>query len=147
MRDSYAYQAEVEWSEGRSGWAVSEGLPPLALTAPKEFSGEGGAWTPEHALVAATAGCLMITFSALAEMSGLAVLSLRVKASGKLENVRGEGYRFTEIVLAPVIEVANTDLDKARRVLARAEKGCFLRNSLRAAVLIEPLFVDANMAA
>lgn len=147
MLNVHSYQAEVEWSNGRTGWATFDRLRPLEVSAPREFGGEPGKWTPEHLLVNATASCLMVTFAAIAQMSGLAVLSLRVRGSGKLEKVAGDGARFTEIVLEPVIEVANSDVEKARRLLAKAEKNCFIANSLRAAVRVEPQFVESPVFA
>ena len=98
-------------------------------------------WTPEHLLVAATASCLMNTFLAIAEISKLKVKSYRSKAYGKLEKVPEEGYRFTEINLAPVIDVEPDDVEKALRIMAKAEKNCFVSKSLRTAVRVEPEFV------
>lgn len=139
--DAYLYNAEVVWTERRAGRVTSEGLPELRVSAPPEFSGEAGVWTPEHLLVAATASCLMTTFLSIAEFSKLSVVSYRSKAIARLEKVPGEGYRFTEITLVPEIEVSAEELDKAHKVLAKAEKSCFISNSLRATVQVEPRFL------
>ena len=144
--DSYLYGVNVEWAGRRAAWVEADGLPRLAISAPPEFSGDPGVWTPEHLLVAATAGCLMTTFLVIAESSRLPVTSYASKAFGRLEKVPGEGYRFTEIILAPEIGVAGEDLEKAQRVLARAEKSCFISKSLRATVRVEPRFVAAPAA-
>ncbi len=141
MLDAYSYQAEVEWIGRRAGRLTGEGLPPLDVSAPAEFSGESGLWTPEHFLVAATSSCLMTTFLALAELSKLPVSSLRIRATGRVEKVPGDGYRFTKVTLAPEIGVAAEQEERARKVLAKAEKNCFISNSLRAAVEVEPHFL------
>ncbi len=141
MLDSYFYQTQLEWTGRRSGQVTVHGFPPLRVSAPPEFSGDQGVWTPEHLLVGATAGCLMTTFLAIAELSRLTVISCRMRADAKLEKVPGEGYRFTEITLAPEIGVAAADVERAQRVLAKAEKNCFVSNSLRADVRLEPRFV------
>ncbi len=146
LQDSYVYELEMDWTGQRTGLARAEGLPPLEVSAPPEFSGEPGIWTPEHLLVAATASCLMTTFLAIAELNKLTVTSYVSKAFARLEKIPGEGYRFTEITLAPEIGVASEDLEKAQKVLARAEKNCFISNSLRATVQIEPRFVAAPTA-
>ena len=146
MLGSYVYLLDLDWTGQRSGRVTAEGMPPLRVSAPVEFSGEHGVWTPEHFLVAATAGCLMTTFLAIAERSQLTVISFRMRAFGRLEKVPGEGYRFTEIALAPEISVAPEDVEKALKVLAKAEKNCFISNSLRAAVQVEPRFVAAEAA-
>ncbi len=144
LLNSYLYQAHVEWTGRRVGRVTVEGLPELDVSAPPEFSGDPGLWTPEHLLVAAAASCLMTAFLAVAELSKLQVASYQSNAFARLEKVPGEGYRFTEITLAPEIGVAGEDVEKAQKVLAKAEKNCFISNSLRATVQVEPHFVVAS---
>lgn len=141
MINSYLYEAEVAWIDGRAGQVNSEGLPTLQVSAPPEFSGVAGVWTPEHLLVAAAASCLMATFLAIAEASKVPVTAYRSKATGRLEKISGEGYRFTEITVVPEIEIAAEDLEKAQKALAKAQKSCFIGNSLRATLQVEPRFL------
>jgi organic hydroperoxide reductase OsmC/OhrA len=143
MQDSYLYQLDVEWTGGSSGRLTAEGLPVVTFSAPLEFRGEPGQWTPEQLLVAATAGCLMTTFMAIAKIQKLNVHSYRSKAFGRLEKVPGEGYRFTEIALTPEIGVAPEGVGIALKVMAKAEQNCLVSKSLRAAVKVEPRFVSA----
>lgn len=141
LQNSYLYDVDVVWSDRRSGQVRAEGRPVLEVAPPPEFAGEVGKWTPEHLLVAAAGSCLMSTFFAIAEISGLTVTSYRSKVLGRLEKVPGEGYRFTALTVVPEIEVAAEDLEKAQKVLAKAEKNCFINNSLRATVQVEPRFL------
>jgi peroxiredoxin-like protein len=143
---SYQYQLNLEWTGQRTGELTAEGLTPLQVAPPPEFKGPGGQWTPEHLLVAATASCLMTTFLAIAEISKLAVLSFRMESYGRLEKVPEEGYRFTEIKLAPEIGVAPEDEERARKLLEKAGKNCFISKSLRATVQVEPRFVSLPAA-
>ena len=48
--------------------------------------------------------------------------------------------RFTEITRVPEIGPASEEIEKARKVLAKAEKSCFVSKSLRATVQVEPRF-------
>ena len=146
LQDSYLYLLDLDCTGRRSGELKVEGAPPVAFSAPPEFSGDPGLWTPEHLLVAATASCLMTTFLAIAERSHLKVHSYRCRAFGRLEKVPGEGYRFTEISLAPEISIGAEDVEKALRVLEKAEKNCFISNSLRATVKLEPHITPAAAA-
>jgi peroxiredoxin-like protein len=142
LAGSYQYQLNLEWTGQRAGQLKAEGLTPLQVAPPPEFKGPGGQWTPEHLLVAATASCLMTTFLAIAEISKLPVLSFRMESYGRLEKLPEEGYRFTEITLAPEIGVAPGDEERARRLLEKAGKNCFISKSLRATVQVEPRFVS-----
>jgi len=141
--DSYQYEVQVEWTGRRAGRTSAIGLPDISVSAPPEFSGDPGAWTPEHLLVGATASCLMTTFLAIAELSRLPVASFECQASARLEKIPGEGYRFTEITLMPEIGIAAQDAEKARKILSKAEQSCFISRSLRATVQVEPRFVVA----
>ena len=68
----------------------------------------------------------MTTFLAIAQISKLPVLSFYMTASGKLENIPEEGYRFSEIVLSSKVEVNPWHVEKARcpdkLVVRRARK-------------------------
>ena len=144
MQENYFYETELKWTGDRSGVLEGAGQPHLEISAPPEFAGQPGLWTPEQLLVGATASCLMTTFMAIAELSGLSLNFFRVKASGKLEKIPGEGYRFTEIRLKPEVGVFPDEMDKAQRVLAKAEKNCFISNSLRAVIRVEPELVPVE---
>lgn len=141
MLNSYLFEVEVAWTDKRAGQIASDDFPILHVSAPPEFSGDAGVWTPEHLLLAAAASCLMQTFLAVAGASKLSISSYRSKAIGRLEKIAGEGYRFTEITVTPEIEIAAEDLEKAQKVLAKAKESCFVGNSLRTSLQVEPRFL------
>jgi len=133
------YQTEVEWTEGRRGHLRSPNLPGLEIAAPPEFQGHEGIWTPEHLYVASVVSCFMTTFLAIAQNSKLDVVSFCASAQGKLEKVEGAGYQITEIILKPRVVVRDSrDLERAARILEKAEKNCFVSNSIKTAVKLEP---------
>jgi organic hydroperoxide reductase OsmC/OhrA len=144
LQDSYVYQLNLDWVGRRAGELKVKGFPALEVAPPPEFSGESGAWTPEHLLLGATASCLMAAFPAIAEIWKLKVLAYRSRALARLEKVAGDGYRFTEITITPEIRVAAEDVAKAQKVLAKAERNCFVSNSLRTALHVEPHFLPLD---
>lgn len=145
MLDAYTYQVGLDWTHGAIGTLASDGLPPLEFSAPPEFHGEPGRWTPEHLLTASVASCFMATFFSIARFQKLQVQSFHMRAFARLEKLPGEGYRFTEFTLTPDIGVAQEDVEKTLKVIERAEKSCFVAKSLRAAVQVEPNFVPATV--
>ncbi len=144
MLDSYVYNVNLDWTHDRSGILGAETLPPIYYSAPPEFSGEAGKWTPEHMLVGSVASCFVSTFLAVAEHYKLEVLGLRMGAFARLEKLPGEGYRFTEITLFPEIRVAADAVETALKVLNKSEKNCFVAKSLKATIQIEPKFLPVN---
>lgn len=135
----YFYDAEVEWMGARKGELRSANLPALPVAAPPEFQGHEGIWTPEHLYVASVNVCLMTTFLAIAENSKLDVVSFCASARGKLEKVEGVGFQITEIILRPRVVVRlPKDLERAARILEKAEKVCLVSNSIKTAIKLEP---------
>jgi organic hydroperoxide reductase OsmC/OhrA len=82
MEMDYNYRVRGSWEVRRNGVVSAEGItePKITFSAPVEFKGESGHWTPEHFLVAAVVSCFIVTFSAMAESSRLNFLSLGVSA-------------------------------------------------------------------
>jgi peroxiredoxin-like protein len=112
-------------------------LPALSTAPPAEFGGPGDRWSPESLLVASVADCFILTFRAIARASQLTWLELDCDAEGVLAKVDGI-TRFTEFTVRATLRVpAASDEERARRLLAMAEKNCLITNSLTAGVHLE----------
>ena len=139
MENKYFYTTEVEWTGERHGDLRAPVLPNLQVDAPPEFKGHEGAWTPEHLFVAAVNTCFMTTFLAIAENSKLEFVSFSADAKGKLEKLDGQGFIMTEIVLRPKLVINHArDVERAGRILAKAEKNCLISNSIKTETKLEP---------
>jgi organic hydroperoxide reductase OsmC/OhrA len=140
--DTHTYNVNVTWMDGRTGEAEAYHVPvPLFFSAPPEFGGAEGFWTPEHLLVLAANSCLMSTMLALAEHNRLTLVGYRADGEGRLEKIPGQGYRFAEIVLRPLVTVqSEEDIVRAEQLLAKAEKYCLVANALSV-----PVHVDARV--
>ena len=131
----YAVAAEAA-AEGSVRLAAS-GLADLESAPPTEFGGPGDRWSPETLLVAAVADCFVLTFRAVARASSYAWTRLRCDAEGVLERTP-EGTRFTTIRLRAELETpGGADASRGERLLAKAEKGCLVSNSLKAEIQLE----------
>lgn len=124
---------------------TSERLPRLRSASPAEFGGPGDRWSPETLLVGAVADCFILTFRAVARASKLPWTSLRCEVTGTLDRV-DRVTQFTRLDIHAHLAVpAGTDADHARRGLDKAERGCLISNSLKAAVHVEAVVqVDAS---
>jgi peroxiredoxin-like protein len=139
MENQYLYTTEVEWTGERHGELRAPSLPKLDVDAPPEFKGHEGFWTPEHLFVASVNSCFMTTFLAIAENSKLEFIKFRADAEGKLEKVEGEGLMITHITLRPKLLLQKSrDAERALRIFQKAEKHCFISNSIRAETKLEP---------
>ena len=110
----------------------SNGLSTLESAAPAEFGGPGDLWSPETLLVASIADCFILSFKAIARGMKLDWLSLRCEVEGKLDRIDNM-TQFTEFTVSAVLDVpADTDEEKAKRLMEKAEKVCLISNSLKA---------------
>lgn len=108
----------------------SDNLPTLLSAPPLEFGGPGDRWSPESLLVAAIADCFILTFRAIARGSKLDWVSLSCEVEGILNRV-DKVTSFTEFKIKASLSVpADTDEQRAHRILEKAEAGCLITNSL-----------------
>lgn len=135
----YFYETEIEW-QGEKDLRVASGkLPAIAAGAPPEFKGREGLWAPEHLFIASLNSCYMLTLLAIAEFSKIAIVSFSSSAKGKLEKVAGSSYQVTEIVVKPrVVTASVTDLARMPRIFEKAKENCFVSNSIKSTIKIEP---------
>src|SRR6266699_1362735 len=139
MEAHHEYRVNAFGAGGRNGVVHAEGvLSSISFSAPPEFLGEPGHWTPEHFLVAAVASCFVSTFSGIAEKSRLGFASFNLDAEGVLGNENGI-WLFTEIRLRPVVSILKEeDRDRVMRLLEKAEKSCLIARSLQCKVALFP---------
>jgi len=127
-------------ARARSEGEVTVSSPKLAslqTTSPPEFGGPDGTWSPETLLVASVADCFILTFRAIARASKLEWYELDCEAEGKLEKVERLS-QFTGFYLRATLRVpADTRVEKAERLLHKAESGCLITNSLLADVHLD----------
>jgi organic hydroperoxide reductase OsmC/OhrA len=139
MDNQYVYRVTASSTSVRSGIVTAEEIAPsIGFSAPAEFHGQAGTWTPEHFLVTAVAACFVSTFSGMADLSKLDFLLLEVAAEGVLERDEG-GWRFARINLRARLNIAQEkDREKAARLLEKAHAKCLIIRSLACPAVLEP---------
>ena len=139
MEAHHEYRVKAFGAGVRNGVVHAEGiLPSISFSAPPEFLGEPGRWTPEHFLVASVASCFVSTFSGLAAKSRFEFVSFNLDAEGVLGNEDGI-WCFTEMTLRPVVTILNeADRNLITRLLEKAEKSCLIARSLKCKVVTFP---------
>ena len=136
---AHQYETRVEWTEGKRGTLTAPPRSEIAIGAPAEFGGTNDVWSPEHLCVAAVNSCVMLTFLTIAANSKVTVRRYSSSATGTLEKVEGSGPVITQVVVRPQVTVgADTDRTRVERLLKMAERNCWISNSLKAEVTLEP---------
>ena len=133
------YTAAAHGSDTGDVELTADGLPPLRSSSPIHFDGPGDRWSPETLLVAALGDCVILTFRAVARASGFTWTSLQCDVTGTLDRIE-RTTRFVAFEIRARLEVPHgTDLDRARRLLEKAERGCLISNSLNATIHLIPV--------
>jgi len=140
------YQARAAGNHDGVIRVEGPGLPDIATTAPPEFGGPEGHWSPESLLVASVADCFILSFRAVARASKLDWEELSCDVEAVLERPDGVS-RFTRMTLAPRLTIRSPDdEDKAHRCLERTERACLVTNSLTADITLKPQIDVAESA-
>ena len=131
MENEHLYQVEAWWTSGKTGIAKSTSAPnEIHFTAPPEFGGLEGRWTPEDLLMASLAGCFTTTFHAIATNSKFEYTDLVVEAQGTVQKTE-TGYGFSEVVLRPTLTIPKEELrERAGTLLQKAKALCLVSRAI-----------------
>ena len=126
---------------GRDHDLAAPGRPVLPASSDPAFRGDPTRWNPELLLVAALSDCHLLAYLHLCATHGVIVTDYRDEAVGTMEQT-GDGGRFTEVVLRPVVTVADESMIKRANALHHdAHENCFIASSVSFAVRTEPTAV------
>jgi len=133
----FKYKTDIKLNGSGEGIVGSENRNSIKLSAPVEFGGLPGLWTPEDLLVASANACLMTTFLFFTKKKGFKFESYESSAEGIIELVDMQ-YKFTEIKIMPkVIVKSKEDIEEAKKLLKISKKSCLISNSLKSKVILE----------
>jgi peroxiredoxin-like protein len=139
MSTSYLFESSARWTGGQQGVVAGhEVKPSINFSAPPEFHGQAGVWTPENFFTSAVATCFITTFQAIAAYSKFEAQALEVSAEGQVEKTEG-GFRFTRVTIRPLLAInSESDRERGLRLLEKAEKVCLVSRSLQSQIILEP---------
>jgi len=134
----FTYRTNIKLIGKREGIIKSKNKPSIELSTPVEFGGKQEVWTPEDLLVASVNACLMTTFSYYAGKQEFKFVSYESSAEGIIELVEMQ-YLFSRITIKPKIIVKSKgDIRVAENLLKISKENCFISNSVKAKVTMEP---------
>lgn len=121
-------------------WYFAGGQTLQGSSAPAYY-GNPALVSPEEALVATLSSCFMLTFLSIAARRRFVVESYEDQAEGELgKNDQGR-IMISRITLRPRVVFSADRLPDAEilaNLYRRAEENCFVSNSLRSEVVVEP---------
>ena len=135
----HQYRVTAWWTSGPTGLAKSDTAPnAIHFTAPVQFGGIEGRWTPEELLLAAVAGCFTTTLRSIASSAQVNFTDLEVEAYATLHKMES-GYGFSEIVLRPTLKIADdSERGRALDLLKKTERLCLVSRAFAMPLTFEP---------
>jgi organic hydroperoxide reductase OsmC/OhrA len=113
----------------------------LHVSAAADYGGNAAHADPEQLLVAALSSCHMLTFLAVVANRGFVVDDYADDAAGTLGKNADGASAVTDVVLRPRVRFGGERVpspEDVTRFHERAHKACFIANSVRASVRVEP---------
>jgi organic hydroperoxide reductase OsmC/OhrA len=138
MENEHKYRVVAWWTSGRTGIAKSDSAPnAIHFTAPPQFGGLEGRWTPEDLLMTALASCFTTTFHTIAGYSKFEYTDLAVEAEGTICKT-DTGYCFSEIAIRPILTIlCEEHRVQAIDLLHKAKVLCLVSRALATAQKFE----------
>lgn len=149
MITTHDYHISVTGTDAKTGTlgAPVDGLPELQVASPPEFGGPDRVWSPEHLFVASVAACLMTTFRSMASNSGVEVVEYQDHPTGRLSRDESGLYSIDLITLRPTVTISSeSKVDRAERLLEKAEKVCLIGRSISSETALEATVLQVEHA-
>ena len=142
MAQEHLFNALISWTGASAGPTESyraysreflvqvEGKSDLVGSAAPTFLGDASLHNPEDLLLAAVAGCHLLSYLAIVARQGILVKRYTDEATAVMKIKDGK-MRIVEANLRPrVVVAAGTDIDKAEALHLQANQECFIANSV-----------------
>jgi organic hydroperoxide reductase OsmC/OhrA len=150
------YRTSLRWSGSTGGGyaaysrthtgAATPAKQDLTLSCDPVFRGDPALLNPEQLLVIAASSCQMLEFLSIAARARVDVLEYEDAAEGTMSE-EVTPARFTSIVLRPrIVVAAGVDPAQIAAFCEQAHHGCYIANSLRTEIAVEPEIVVREAA-
>ena len=145
--DAHRYETRLQWSGSTGlGWdhydrehgAVAPPAEQEVRLTTGESQGDPAVLNPEQLVVMAASSCQMLFFLHLASKARIDVVVYVDVASGVMP-LDDEPVRLTEITLRPRIVIAgDASEERVQKLVQTAHEHCYVANSLKSEVTLEP---------
>jgi len=145
--DAHRYETRLQWSGSTGlGWdhydrehgAVAPPAEQEVRLTTGESQGDPAVLNPEQLVVMAASSCQMLFFLHLASKARIDVVEYVDEASGVMP-LDDEPVRLTEITLRPRIVIAgDASEERVQKLVHKAHEHCYIANSLKSEVRLEP---------
>ncbi|MCH6264269.1 MULTISPECIES: OsmC family protein [Neobacillus] len=136
--ESFHFKVNGSWQGDRNGKGhiQTNGGLDIAVSAPADMEGPGIGSNPEELLISSSNNCYMITLGAMLGNRKIEVEKLEVVSEGVVDREDGK-LKFKQIIHRPVFYISSDSgisPEKLQEIAVRAEKACFISQTLRPSI-------------
>ncbi len=153
MKGQHHYNLTIKWTgnagSGTSGYRNYERSHTIAIDGKSDikgssdpnFRGDKAKHNPEELFLASISSCHMLWYLHLCAEAGIIVTDYSDSAEAIMTETPDGGGKFTEVTLNPIVTISDiSKKDLAEQLHYKANKLCFIANSLNFQVQHKPLF-------
>jgi organic hydroperoxide reductase OsmC/OhrA len=152
----HRYRVDVRWTgntgTGTSGYkaytrdhviyAPGADKPDIPGSSDPAFRGDPARWNPEELYVAAISACHKLWYLHLCAANRIIVTDYLDEAEGVMVESPDGGGQFASVTLRPKITLTRAaDIQAAKALHHEAHAKCFIANSIKTPVDVEPEFI------
>ena len=150
QRREHIYQPVVTWQGnfgqgtknykgyGRNHSISSPEKNELLVSSDPAFRGDPKLYNPEDLFVASLSGCHMLWYLHLCAEEGVVVESYVDRPLGVMVEGGGAPGSFASVTLRPEVKISAGDIDLAISLHQKAHAECFIANSVKTKIVLEP---------
>ncbi|WP_158795436.1 OsmC family protein [Pedobacter sp. L105] len=102
----------------------------IPASADPSFLGDAARYNPEELFLSSLSSCHMLWYLHICSVNGVIVTGYTDQAKGTMEENENGSGRFVEVILHPVVTVANENMvEMADQLHHQANEMCFIANS------------------
>jgi organic hydroperoxide reductase OsmC/OhrA len=157
MSKQHAYKAFIQWtgnkgsgtkdyqSYERSHTITIENKVDILASSDTPFRGDHTKHNPEDFLLTSLSSCHMLWYLHLCADAGITVVDYIDHVTGILTQTENGSGHFTEVILNPIVTITEESMiAKANELHHKANKMCFIANSVKFKVLHKPVCKSVN---
>lgn len=152
MQHQHYYNATIKWTGNRGtgtdhyknydrSYEISiQSKTAIAGSSDPAFLGDKTKHNPEDLFLSALSSCHMLWYLHLCSEAGIIVKDYVDHATGTMIETTNGGGKFTEVILNPIVIVAEENMiNKANELHIKANELCFIANSVNFPVKHNPI--------
>lgn len=138
MNQQFLFDVAGVWqcNNNASAFYSNDTIGIIKVSLNNKMGGSPQEWAPEHLFLSSIGSSFMTTFMFICQQVECSIKHLECNIAGKVKEIDGVGYQFTQVDIYTKIELEEEALkSKVNNFLEEAKKKCLVAHSVTANVI------------